>query len=93
MARLYLSIPATSVPAEQVFSIAGQILTKRRASLTDNMVNTILCSRNWLGLSELEKQEVAYESRIVERAKKLEEDSDFAVCDAGADDDELKEKH
>ena len=84
MARLYLGITATSVPAEQIFSIAGQILTKRRVSLTDNMVNTILCARNWLGFCELEKKELVYGSQIIEQAQELDRDGDFIVTDDAA---------
>ena len=36
-----LSIPATSVPAERIFSLAGFLVTKRRAKLMSDKVNQI----------------------------------------------------
>ena len=38
----YLIIPATSVPSERIFSVAGSILTKKRNRLGAKNVNTIL---------------------------------------------------
>jgi len=46
MARDFLAVPATSIPSEQMFSIAGQILTKRRGSFSESMMNTLMCSKN-----------------------------------------------
>ena len=37
-----LSIPATSVPAERIFSLAGFLVTKRRAKLMSDKVNKII---------------------------------------------------
>ena len=41
-AKALLSIPATSVPSERVFSLAGFIVRKRRARLTSGNVNTLI---------------------------------------------------
>ena len=38
----HLCIPATSVPSEQAFSIAGVIFNQRRASLTPNHLHQLL---------------------------------------------------
>ena len=40
--KALLSIPATSVPSERVFSLAGFICRKRRAKLTSGNVNTLI---------------------------------------------------
>nr|KAG5685994.1 hypothetical protein BaRGS_028327 [Batillaria attramentaria] len=42
MAKMYLAIPATSVPSERVFSTAGDILTSQRASLKPEHVDKLL---------------------------------------------------
>lgn len=37
LAKSYLSVPATSTPSERLFSVAGNIVTKKRASLTSEI--------------------------------------------------------
>ncbi|XP_076876762.1 E3 SUMO-protein ligase ZBED1-like [Brachyhypopomus gauderio] len=41
LAKSFLSIPATSSPSERLFSAAGNIASKRRASLTSDNVNML----------------------------------------------------
>lgn len=48
IARQYLCCPGTSVPSERLFSCAGNIISKRRASLLPENANTLLCLSNWL---------------------------------------------
>ena len=42
MARRYLATPATEVPSERVFSIAGLTVTKRRCSLDPKNVDALI---------------------------------------------------
>lgn len=49
LARKYLASPATSVPCERLFSLAGNIVEKKRAALTSENVERLVCLSNWLG--------------------------------------------
>lgn len=48
LARKYLTSPATSVRCERLFSLAGHIVTKKRAALSSENMNRIVCLSNWL---------------------------------------------
>lgn len=48
LAKKYLGIIPTSVPSERVFSLAGYIVNKTRASLLPENVNQLICLSNWL---------------------------------------------
>lgn len=43
-----LCIPATSLPCERLFSVAGVIVQKRRTALSPDQVQKILCLNSWL---------------------------------------------
>jgi hypothetical protein len=42
VARFYLGVPASSIPSERLFSAAGSVITKKRASLADDIVDDVL---------------------------------------------------
>jgi hypothetical protein len=48
IARDYLAIPATSVPAERVFSGGANLITNKRGSLDEGTIQACLCLRSWL---------------------------------------------
>ena len=50
VARKYLASPATSVPCEWLFSHSGNILNKKRSSLSTENVDKLVCLNNWLQL-------------------------------------------
>ena len=43
----YFAAPASSVPCEQLFSIAGNTITKNCNSLAPETAQALLCSRSW----------------------------------------------
>jgi hAT family protein len=47
MARNYLSIPSTSVPSEQSFSIAKNLITNNRNRLVGKTVRISMCLKSW----------------------------------------------
>uniref|UniRef100_A0A8C1D0C7 Uncharacterized protein n=2 Tax=Cyprinus carpio TaxID=7962 RepID=A0A8C1D0C7_CYPCA len=48
----YLSTPATTVPCERLFSLSGHIIQKKRATLSPDNVNRLVCLSNWLNVKE-----------------------------------------
>jgi len=47
-AQKLLCLPATSVPCERIFSVAGEIVSRRRAALRPDNVRMLLCLQSWL---------------------------------------------
>jgi hypothetical protein len=48
LAHKYLATPATTVPCERLFSVAGHIVNKKRSALLSENVNKLVCLSNWL---------------------------------------------
>ena len=48
LAHSYFAIPASSVPCEQLFLVAGNTVTKNRNSLAPEAAQATLCLRSWL---------------------------------------------
>ncbi|KAL3969666.1 collagen type XXVI alpha (EMI domain-containing protein 2) [Sarotherodon galilaeus] len=48
IAHKYLSTLATTVPCERLFSHSGHMIQNKRASLSSDNVNRIVCFSNWL---------------------------------------------
>ena len=47
-AQILLCLLATSVPCERIFSVAGEIVSRRRSDLQPDIVNMLLCLQSWL---------------------------------------------
>ncbi|KAK7164986.1 hypothetical protein R3I94_003387 [Phoxinus phoxinus] len=48
IALKYLPTPASTVPCERLFSLAGHIVHKKRAALAPENVNKLVCLSSWL---------------------------------------------
>jgi hypothetical protein len=51
----YCAIPATSAASERLFSVAGDIITKKRNRLSPDMAGTVMCLRSWMDQEELQE--------------------------------------
>jgi len=57
MARDYMAIPATSAPSERVFSVTGNLITKKRTKILSENVRYVLCLRSWGILVDADDEE------------------------------------
>ena len=64
IARKYLGTPATTVPCEIHFSLAGHIVQKRRSSLSPENVNKLVCLTQYVYM----QQEIRISDRIRHRS-------------------------
>jgi hypothetical protein len=53
-----MAIPATSAPSERVFSVAGNLITKKRTKILSENVRYVLCLRSWGILANTDNKEV-----------------------------------
>ena len=47
LTRDVLTIPVSTVSSESAFSMAGRILDERRSRLTSEMVEVLICLKDW----------------------------------------------
>lgn len=66
MARHYVSVPASSVPAERLFSRAGDIVTKWRNRLLEKRTRLLLLLQSWQQLPEYDEWEINAEELVEE---------------------------
>jgi hypothetical protein len=57
IARDFLAIPAMSAPSKRVFSLAGNLILKKRTSIASENVRYVLCLWSWGVLMEPEDEE------------------------------------
>lgn len=72
-----LAVPATSVPCERAGSVAGNIVSHRRARMTPKLIeNLAFGSMNWKFLAEYDVQELQQitEAGVDVEVQELEED-------------------
>ncbi|CAN0893024.1 Putative AC9 transposase [Linum grandiflorum] len=68
MARDVLVVPITTVASESTFSTRCRILNSFRTSLTSNIVEALICARNWIKYDD---------SKMVVDEENLEEQIEF----------------
>ena len=51
------------MPLEQAFSVAGDIVTKKRNRMVGSTIRLLMLTKAWLGLPEVESWEEAEETR------------------------------
>lgn len=54
MARDHMAVPASSAPSEQLFSRAGDVITKKRNRMLESSCSSILLIKSWLGQPNIE---------------------------------------
>ena len=60
-------------------NILGQILNKRRASLSENMMNAIMCSKAWLRFHEIAPGELGAEEQVLAHLNEVTAEGDLPI--------------
>ena len=55
VSRDFLAIPLSTVSSESAFRCAGRILGDHRSSLTPEMLETLVCAKDWLFMAKVPK--------------------------------------
>ena len=75
MARDYFATPATSVPSEQAFSIAGDLISKKRNRMAPETANELMSLKSWYGLGEIAEDELSEEINATTEMENEREDN------------------
>ena len=78
MARDILSIPISIVASEFAFSVGGKVFDQYRSSLKPDIVEAIICSKDWL-FGELADDDIDAMINDVINLDLNKEDSDTSV--------------
>jgi hypothetical protein len=62
MARDFLAIPLSTVASESAFSCGGRILGDTRSSLTSEMLQALVCAKDWLFIPKVSEVRVPFSS-------------------------------
>jgi hypothetical protein len=52
MARDFLAIPLSTVSSKSIFSLGGRTLGEARSSLTPEILEALVCGKDWLFLEK-----------------------------------------
>jgi hypothetical protein len=47
LAKDVLTVPVSTISSESIFSLAGRLIEERRRSLTSEMVDILICLKDW----------------------------------------------
>ncbi|PRQ17147.1 putative transcription factor/ chromatin remodeling BED-type(Zn) family [Rosa chinensis] len=72
MARDLLTIPASTVASESCFSAGGRVVSEKRACLSPNTIEALICLKDW-GLAKERMQEAQREMQLAEERRLIKE--------------------